>query len=539
MDDNYQWDYEDVGSLTILSKNMHGRWKVLGKGTEEEETAVPGSMVTLSRDGSVAAIGTNDFISLYGIALNHDPLNMTQAATASGAPNIPPIDNATEATITNSTEGSTNNTVEAPMDNTTEAPIENATEIVEIFDICAPYPHATEHNVGNILDLPHSNYSEDERSVSLSLSGDGSIVAVGVDSSEEEPRGIARVFGYNCATHNYTQLGQDLFGQEELDGFGQSVDLSANGTVLVVGANQPAPGKTGYIDIYTLVEGMWILDDRFEEVHGSVEDIGREVRISSDGSTVAIHGSFVENHERIAYLSSFVRVIEKKNNTWIPKGDDLVSSILYDEYGTNVKLAFAADGHQLGVVGSYNFFSAKLYAFNESLQNWTETIIPPFKISSDDEDDSDSSEYEFDYDMESIFDGVDIALSDDGNTIAVSGTQWTDNYSMIRLLTFDGTNWTIPQNAVLEVNDDAYTPTAIDISGDATVLAVGSSMDDGDEKGRLSVNQRDNSKKGWKNLGTLDGDSEMDRLGSRVSVSSDGVMIAASSRRGYIALFKT
>jgi hypothetical protein len=72
------------------------------------------------------------------------------------------------------------------------------------------------------------------------------------------------------------------------------VDLSSDGKVLVVGANQPQPGKAGYVDIYKFGDdGLWSLDKRFEEIHQGVEDIGREVRISSDGSTVAIHGSFV------------------------------------------------------------------------------------------------------------------------------------------------------------------------------------------------------------------------------------------------------
>jgi hypothetical protein len=344
---------------------------------------------------------------------------------------------------------------------------------------------------------------------------------------------MVRIFGWDCAKGAYSQLGQDLFGKEQFDGFGQSVDLSSDGRILIVGANQPPPGKAGYVDIYVFDEdGEWILDEHFGSTPKLVQDIGREVRISSDGSTVAIHGSFVDKND-YGLLSSFIRVLEKVDGEWKPKGDDLKSSIQYDEYGTNVKLSLAADGLVLGVTGSYNPFTAKMYTFDAKKSNWTETVIPPIKanVTSDGDD--------FDDLMENWFDGNDISLSDDGKSVAIAGTQWSEGYSVVRLLVRGENNtWTMSHDAV--DYDADWSASSIAVSGDASVLAVGLNVQGTTviDQGALYVSLADDSDRGWKSLGSIDGRGKKDLLGSRVRVSSDGSLAAASSRKGYVVFFR-
>ena len=511
MDDNSYWEYDDVGAMTIISKNNGGTWRVLGKGTEDENMGVPGSYVTLSGDGSIAAVGTDSVIALYVISLNHDPDNTT--TTTDGKP-TPAADDT--------------------IDDTTNVP--NATAAnATFFEICAPFPNSTKDHVGDIDSLPKE---EDQHTLTISMSGDASVVAVGIDSWAEENRGMTRVFAWDCSNAKYTKLGQDLFGTDDFDGFGQSVDLSSDGKTLVVGASQPPPGKSGYVDIYTFGEdGLWTLDERFKEVHTLVEDIGREIRISSDGSTVAIHGSFVDESDG-GYLSSFIRIIEKTQGKWVNKGDDLMGSIAYDNYGSKVKLSFAADGTTLGVTGSYCNFMAKMYTFDSTKSNWTETIIPPVKHTEDADSESDY-DFEMDEYCEEYFDGSDIALSNDGQSVAIAGLHWGTSSAIVRVLKLgEQGNWTMSHDAI--DYDGAYTANSIGISGDAQVLAVGINVQDDDKEGQgaLFVSQADDSDSGWSSLGKIDGRDEYDYLGSRVSVSSDGHLAAASSLKGYISFFK-
>ena len=508
-DDNVFWDGDYVGAMTIVSKGQHdGKWFVVGEGTKSENLGVPGNFVSLSGDGTIAAVGSDTVIALYGIALNHEPGNFTPTQGYA-------VTNTTSAL--NSTVGMASN-----------------------FTICAPFPNATANShAGDLDQLPKQL---EEHTLSVAMSADASIVAVGIDSYILHTRGLARVFAWDCYAHTYTQLGQDLIGDEALDGFGQSVDLSSDGKTLVVGANQPPPGKSGYVDVFTFddIHQQWTpVGKRLTNMTELVEDIGREVRISSDGSTIAIHGSVVDSNLN-GYLSSFIRVVENVDGKWISKGNDLIGSIEYVGNGVNTRIALSADGSTLGVTGSYSNFLAKVYTFNTTKQNWTETIIPPIKSS--DNSVNDEWDEEFDEYFTTIFDGTDIGLSDDGRFISVGGRRWVDSFPIIRVLELHKMgNWTMTHNALDMGSFDVLTVTSAAISGDAKMVAVGAGANTFalDNQGGLFVSAMNEKDLSWGTLGQVLGRAKNDYLGARVAMSNDGTLAAASSRKGYVSFFRT
>ena len=130
----------------------------------------------------------------------------------------------------------------APVDNSAGDPSKTTTRNGP-FGACPPFPAASSPGKAGELDslTKHSK----QHTLSMALSSDGSVAAVGIDSYDGEDRGLVRVFGWSCdpGAGGYAQIGQYLLGGEEFDGFGQSVDLSADGLTLVVGANQTPPRK--------------------------------------------------------------------------------------------------------------------------------------------------------------------------------------------------------------------------------------------------------------------------------------------------------
>ena len=172
-----------------------------------------------------------------------------------------------------------------------------------------------------------------EHTIAIALSSDGSVLAIGIDSYDGEDRGLAKVFGYSCSDAKYLPIGQDLFGEEEFDGFGQSVDLSSDGKTLVVGANQPPPGKSGYVEVYSLAEDggddsasfEWkMVGQRIGDLPDNTGDVGREVKISHDGTVVTFLGSVVSEAEGgYDYDHSFVRTVYHK------KGKLVISTVLH------------------------------------------------------------------------------------------------------------------------------------------------------------------------------------------------------------------
>lgn len=92
----------------------------------------------------------------------------------------------------------------------------DTTSDVEIADAeseaaaCVPFPDASSDGaLGYIDELPGAK--EDEHTFSLSLSEDGSIVAVGIDSFDGEDRGLVRTFKWSCQEGKYDRLGHVRF----------------------------------------------------------------------------------------------------------------------------------------------------------------------------------------------------------------------------------------------------------------------------------------------------------------------------------------
>lgn len=521
-DDEFWSDSSTVGALTVIHRDDAGEvgeWAILGKDTDSEGMGVLGDFVSLSGDGRIVAIGSTDVVELYGVNLH--PTNGYAAAKDDEVN----VDNKVEAAATESNK----------------------------FDICPP---SWEGETTELNSLP---LSPEEHTIALALSSDASFVAIGIDSYDGEDRGIARIYGWSCADAKYIQVGQDLFGTNSFDGFGQSVDLSSNGRTMVVGANQPPPGKSGYVSVYTLDETAfeWVLvGHRIDQFPKNVGDVGREVKISHDGTVVTFSGYYMEEEENYVYGHSFVRTVVHEHGEWKEKGDDLIGSIDFDEHGTEMHMSMSGDGNTLAVVGSYSSFLAKVYIFNSNEKNWTEIVIPV--PSREEVAWPDSEEYDDDgkvmvsWDDESFyqyFNGGDVSLNGNGKILAVAGNGYCSvggEYAYVRMLRLeDGGDWT-PSTDPMGSTEQAISSVDVDDAGLHLAMGVNSHSDNLAYQGGLFVATAVTDSYGDKLLdwlgdstGIVGGNAENDLLGSRVAISSDGTIAAASSRKGYIAFYKT
>ena len=73
--------------------------------------------------------------------------------------------------------------------------------------------------------------------LAVSLSSDGTIVAIGAFKNDGNgtDSGHVRVYQYNASS--WTQMGQDIDGEAAADYSGSSVSLSSDGTIVGIGAN--------------------------------------------------------------------------------------------------------------------------------------------------------------------------------------------------------------------------------------------------------------------------------------------------------------
>jgi hypothetical protein len=123
-------------------------------------------------------------------------------------------------------------------------------------------------NLGNDID---GEATTDGSGYSVSLSGDGSIVAIGArfndGTSASSDRGHVRVYQLNVSTNIWRQLGPDIDGETAGDHFGYSVALSRDGLSVAIGAinNDGTSGTSladrGHVRIYKRdlpINGLYI-----------------------------------------------------------------------------------------------------------------------------------------------------------------------------------------------------------------------------------------------------------------------------------------
>lgn len=193
--------------------------------------------------------------------------------------------------------------------------------------------------------------ADDRSGTSISLSGDGSILAIGapLNDGNGSASGHVRIFQNNGGT--WTQIGADIDGEATNDNLGSSVSLSADGSIVAIGAplNDGNGADSGHVRVYENSGGTWTQVGA--DIDGEAEDdrSGSSVSLSSDGSIVAIGAS---RNDGNGSDSGHVRIYENMGGTWTQIGDDINGEAAEDRSGDSVSLS--SDGSILAIGASRN-----------------------------------------------------------------------------------------------------------------------------------------------------------------------------------------
>ena len=127
---------------------------------------------------------------------------------------------------------------------------------------------------------------------SVSISSDGTIVAIGADNNDGNGTnsGHVRIYEWNSGSSSWDKKGSDIDGEAAADYSGQSVSISSDGTIVAIGANgnDGNGNAAGHVRIYEWNGSAWI--QRGNDIDGEAanDNSGRSVSLSSDGTIVAI-----------------------------------------------------------------------------------------------------------------------------------------------------------------------------------------------------------------------------------------------------------
>jgi hypothetical protein len=238
------------------------------------------------------------------------------------------------------------------------------------------------------------------------MSNDGDTVAIGA-IGHNDFAGHVRV--YDWSGSSWTQRGSDIDGEAVDDNSGTSVAMSNDGDTVAIGAigNNDL---TGHVRVYDWSGSSWV--KRGSDIDGEApgDYSGTSVAMSYDGDTVAI-GAIGNND-----LAGHVRVYDWSGSSWTQRGSDIDSEAAGDHYGTSV--AMSSDGNTIAIGAPRNIGSAysegghvRVYTWGGS--SWTQRGS--------------------DIDSDAVYgqSGFAVAMSSDGNTVAIGGPYYSAGYTRV------------------------------------------------------------------------------------------------------------
>jgi Flp pilus assembly pilin Flp len=354
----------------------------------------------------------------------------------------------------------------------------------------------------------------DEFGRTISLSSDGTIVAVGALLNDGNGTDSGHVRVYENIGGTWTQVGQDIDGEAAGDSSGSAISISSDGNTVAVGAflNDGNGIDSGHVRVYEYIGGTWtqIGQDIDGEAAGDVSGCCTSVSLNSDGSIVAIGA---RDNDGNGNSSGHVRVYENIGGTWTQVGQDIDGEEEGDDFGVSVSLS--SNGSIMAVGSIYNdgngVDSGHVRVYENIGGTWTQVGQ--------------------DIDGEAAGDhaGGAVSISSDGSIVAI-GSPLNDGNGTdaghVRVYEYLGGIWTqIGQDIDGEAAIDHF-GRSISLNSDGSIVAIGANLNDGNGNNAGHVRIFENNAGTWMQVGqVIEGEAAEDRSG-RISLSSDGSILA-------------
>lgn len=188
---------------------------------------------------------------------------------------------------------------------------------------------------GRVID---GEATKDYAGYSVSVNGDGSIVAIGAPRTNEDLDKLGNVRVYRWSDGEWRKMGDDIDGPSDNSMQGDSLDLNDAGTTLVIGAPWDQADDRGSARVFDWEDG-WV--QRGQAVNGQAGDqAGSSVSISADGNVIAVGAGWNDATDNNA---GQVRVFEWAQNAWTQRGDAMNGKAAGNHFGNAVALNGSGD----------------------------------------------------------------------------------------------------------------------------------------------------------------------------------------------------
>ena len=356
--------------------------------------------------------------------------------------------------------------------------------------------------------------SDDYSGISLSLSADGTILAIGGRSNNanipntidgdgniiESDVGHVRVYQYdatkttaqmdqslpNFGPVGWNRLGADIDGKAADDRSGWSVSLSADGSIVAIGAvnntgNVPTQDEygnilvVGHVRVYQWNQSSSLWEQIGQDIDGEAIGYGSgySLALSSNGNTVAIGTPDNYESENLLRNIGYVCVYDYDGSQWIKRGSNIYGKSLDDHSGYSVSLS--SDGNIVAIGAPSEFFD-----FTSSghvrVYYW-DTLPTPNKWTQLGQD--------INGEAATDLSGYSVSLSSDGFILAIGAPSNDDNFTsggQVRVYQLNQTSLLWEQigqdiNPGEAASDNSGR--SVSLSSNGSILAIGALFNDG------------------------------------------------------------
>jgi len=258
-----------------------------------------------------------------------------------------------------------------------------------------------------------------------------------------------------------TQQGSKLVGTGNTGAASQgiSVSLSADGNTLAVGGSIDN-SQIGATWVFTRSGTSWTQQGSKLVGTGATggSQQGISVSLSADGNTLAVGGSIDNSNIGATW------VFTRSGTTWTQQGSKLVGTGNTGTSRQGFSVSLSADGNTLAVGGNIdNSNIGATWVFTRSGTSWTQQGSKLVGTGA----------------TGGAQQGRSVALSADGNTLAVGGNADNSNIGATWVFTRSGTTWTQQGSKLVGTGNTGTSQQGISVSlsADGNILAVGGFTD--------------------------------------------------------------
>ena len=187
-----------------------------------------------------------------------------------------------------------------------------------------------------------SSTNSEQAGWSVTISDDGNRFALSAYRNDEIANDVGEVRAYEFNGTDWIPMGSFLNGEASDWQLGYGLSMSADGYRMAAsapGAHTSVGNASGLIRIYDYIAGDWTLVGN--EITGADpgDFAGRSLGLSDDGSRVIIGAEF---HHGTGTSSGHARVFQLEDTTWVQVGNDILGEFEEDRAG--MASAISGDG---------------------------------------------------------------------------------------------------------------------------------------------------------------------------------------------------